>query len=69
MVAKSPSPKTLSLATAIILAGTCSAIAGAASNLSLTASDATIGVGQKLVVTVGLNGDTVGGVGAQFILD
>lgn len=69
MVAKSPFPKTLSLATAIILAGTCSAIAGAASNLSLTASDATIGVGQKLVVTVGLNGDTVGGVGAQFILD
>jgi len=40
----------------------------AGSNLSLTASDATIGVGQKLVVTVGLNGDAVNGVAGQFIL-
>ena len=40
----------------------------AGSNLSLTASDATIGVGQKLVVTVGLSGDAVNGVAGQFIL-
>lgn len=40
----------------------------AGSNLSLTASDATIGVGQKLVVTIGLNGDAVDGVAGQFIL-
>ena len=65
----SQSLRSLSLTTAAILAATCSAIAGADSNLSLTAADATIGVGQKLVVTVGLNGDPVNGVGAQFILN
>lgn len=42
--------------------------AAASSNLALTASDTTIGVGQKLVVTVGLNGAAVNGVAGQFIL-
>jgi hypothetical protein len=62
-------PKTRCFAVAsATLALAAASAATAASNLSLTASDATIGSGQKLVVTVGLNGDAVDGVAGQFIL-
>ena len=57
----------LCLTTAILAAGLTSG-AMAASNLAMTAADATIGTGQKLVVTVGLNGAAVDGVGAQFVI-
>ena len=63
-------PKTRCFAVAsATLALAAASAATAASNLSLTASDATIGSGQKLVVTVGLNGDAVNGVAGQFILN
>jgi hypothetical protein len=63
-------PKTRCFAVAsATLAMAAASAATAASNLSLTASDATIGSGQKLVVTVGLNGDAVNGVAGQFILN
>ena len=63
---KSPSQYGL---TAVVAAfGLSAGSAFAASNLSITASDSTIGVGQTLVVTVGLNGDSVQGVGAQLVL-
>ena len=62
-----PKTRCFSVASATLALAAASA-ATAASNLSLTASDATIGSGQKLVVTVGLNGDAVDGVAGQFIL-
>jgi hypothetical protein len=52
-------------ATAVAL---CASSAFAASNLSMSASDSTLKAGEKLVVTVALNGDPVSGVGAQFVL-
>ncbi|MFZ9688440.1 MAG: cohesin domain-containing protein [Phycisphaerales bacterium] len=63
-----PKIRCVSVASATLAMAAASA-ATAASNLSLTASDATIGAGQKLVVTVGLNGDAVNGVAGQFILN
>lgn len=54
---------------AAIVAGVASATASAATTLSMTASDATIGGGgQKLVVTVALSGDAYDGVGGQFVV-
>jgi hypothetical protein len=52
-------------ATAVAL---CASSAFAGSNLSMSASDSTLKAGEKLVVTVALNGDSVSGVGAQFVL-
>ncbi|MFM7051098.1 MAG: HYR domain-containing protein [Planctomycetota bacterium] len=53
---------------AAIVAGVASATASAASNLSMTATDSTPAIGNQLVVTVGVNGDAVDGVGAQFVI-
>lgn len=54
---------------AAVGAAMCATTTFAASNLSMTASDATVGVGQKLVVTVGLSGDSVQGVAAQLVMN
>ncbi len=61
-------PSQLGLAAVVAAIGTAGS-AFATSNLSITTGDATIGVGQSLVVTVGLAGAAVNGVGAQLVLD
>lgn len=62
------SPSQIGLTAVVAAIGTAGS-AFATSNLSITTGDATIGVGQSLVVTVGLAGDAVNGVGAQLVLD
>ena len=54
----------LAAACAIMLGG-----AATAQSLGITASDTTIGAGEKLEVTVGLQGGSVAGVAAQLVLN
>jgi len=67
-ILKMTTPSKCGLTAVLAAFGLAAGSASAASNLSITASDSTVGVGQTLVVTIGLNGDAVQGVGAQLVL-
>lgn len=64
----SASRRSLYLTATTVSAGFIASGAMAASNLAMSIVDDTVGVGQKVVVKLRLNGDAVDAVGAQFVV-
>jgi hypothetical protein len=64
----SASKRPLYLTAATVLASLAASGASAASNFSMSIVDDTVGVGQKVVVKLRLNGDAQNAVGAQFVV-